>query len=168
MKRASTLVVLLALGALHCSGSESPGEASPRGETGGSSNQGTGGESGDGEEGPLAINGCKADAYVDRTATDADRTVLIGAEGVVYTPRCMTVAVGQTVRWEGRLSAHPTLPGNADDAAAGSPDNPILPTSSGSSVEFTFEKAGTFPYYCELHSSGAGNGMAGAIHVAEF
>jgi plastocyanin len=77
----------------------------------------------------------------------------------------MIIAAGQTVRFEGSLSAHPLAPGNADDEAAGSPNNPITATSSGNSVEFTFDEPGTFAYFCELHSFGAGMGMAGAIHV---
>jgi plastocyanin len=168
MRRAPILVALLALGALHCSGSESPvDERGTRESTGGSSN--TGGTPEIPTGGPLALNGCKASDYEDRSAEDADRTVLIAAEGVVYTPRCMTVAAGQTVHWEGRLSAHPMSPGNSDNEAAGSRGNPIVPTSTGDGVDFTFENAGTFPYYCEVHSSGAGSGMAGAIYVvAEF
>jgi plastocyanin len=167
MRRSSTLVALLALGALHCSGSERPGDEIPSKEsTGGSSSAGGAPEAPTG--GPLAINGCKANGYEDRSADDADRTVLIAAEGIVYTPRCMRIARGQTVHWEGRLSAHPMSPGNADDEAAGSPRNPIVPTSTGSSVDFTFENAGTFPYHCEVHSSGAGTGMAGAIHAVEL
>jgi len=118
--------------------------------------------------GGLAIpewNGCTTVDYDDRSADDADRTIAIAQQGLTYTPKCMIVAPGQTVRWEGSLSAHPLASGNANDGAAGSPDNPIVATSTGSSVEFTFPDAGTFPYYCELHSFGDGEGMAGVVHV---
>jgi len=114
---------------------------------------------------PLALNGCDPADYEDGSAEDSDRVVQIGAEGLKFTPPCLRVAVGQTVTFEGSLTAHPIAPGNADDNAAGSPNNPILATSTGRSVAFTFESAGTFPYYCELHSFGAGMGMAGAIYV---
>jgi plastocyanin len=78
----------------------------------------------------------------------------------------MVVAVGQTVRWEGALSAHPLAPGNADHPDAGSANSPIVATSSGTSVEFTFSAPGTFPYECQVHSFGDGKGMAGVVHVA--
>jgi plastocyanin len=63
------------------------------------------------------------------------------------------------------LAAHPLAPGNPDDPRAGSPQNPIEQTSSGNSVEFTFTTPGTYAYYCELHTFGAGSGMAGAVFV---
>ena len=113
-----------------------------------------------------SLNGCAPDAFEDRAdGGDDERVVLIGADGLVFTPRCLAIANGQTVRFEGSLAAHPIAPGNPDAAAAGSPDNPIVATSSGAEVEFTFDTSGTFAYYCELHAFGAGNGMAGAILV---
>ena len=92
-------------------------------------------------------------------------TILIARDGLVYTPKCLTVDRGTTVRFEGSLAAHPLAPGNPDDRGAGSAQNPIQETSSGNSVEFTFTTPGTYAYYCVLHSFGAGSGMAGAIFV---
>lgn len=114
---------------------------------------------------PLALNGCDPSAYEDRSGEDGERLVQIAAEGLKFTPPCLHIASGQTVTFQGSLTAHPLAPGNPDDNAAGSPDNPISATSSGRTVAFTFENAGTFPYYCELHAFGAGMGMAGAIYV---
>lgn len=111
------------------------------------------------------FNGCVAADYEDQSATDAPRIIGIATQGLSFTPPCLTIKAGQTVRWEGSLSSHPLAPGNPDDASAGSPDNPIRATSSGQSVEFEFPDAGTYPYYCELHSFGNGQGMAGVVHV---
>ncbi len=110
---------------------------------------------------PLTVNGCTPQAFAEA----AMPTIFIARDGLVFTPKCLTVASGTTVRWEGSLAAHPLAPGNRDDPAAGSPGNPIRPTSSGSSVEFTFTTPGTFAYYCELHDFGPGSGMAGAVFV---
>ena len=129
-----------------------------------SSGSGSAGSPSNGDE-PAVLNGCTAAEYEDFSADDAQRVIEIAAAGLSFTPPCMTITAGQTVRFEGSLSAHPLAPGNPDDAAAGSPDNPITATSSGDSVEFAFDAPGTFAYYCELHSFGAGMGMAGAIHV---
>lgn len=112
---------------------------------------------------PQALNGCGTADFVD--ASEEEAVVQIAADGLSFTPPCIGIAAGQTLRFEGSLTAHPIAPGNADDAEAGSPDNPITATSSGSSVEFKFDSAGTYPYYCELHSFGAGKGMAGAVYV---
>jgi plastocyanin len=111
------------------------------------------------------LNGCKAADYVDLSADDAARTILIAAEGLTFSPKCMIVAAAQTVTWQGSLSAHPLAPGNAADAEAGSPGNPIPKVTSGSSVQVTFPAAGIYPYYCQLHSFSSGQGMAGTVYV---
>ena len=116
---------------------------------------------------PLAINGCNATSYAAADHTDATdpRVIQIAIDGLVFTPPCITIAAGQSVRFEGSLTAHPLAPGTPDDAQAGSPESPIERTSSGNSAEFTFEHPGTFPYYCELHGFGSGSGMVGAVYV---
>lgn len=114
---------------------------------------------------PLSINGCSPDGYEDHSDEADARVVQVGAEGLKFTPPCLLVAVGQAVLFEGNLSAHPLAPGRPDDASAGSPANPIIRTSSGNSATFSFERAGTFPYFCELHGFGSGMGMVGAIYV---
>lgn len=111
-----------------------------------------------------ALNGCSGADYVDSSAAD-DRTIQIAAEGLTFSPRCMVVSVGQTVTWQGSLSAYPLAPGNPTDAKAGSPNNPIPTVTSDRSVEVTFPIAGTYPYYCQLHSFDSGQGMVGMVYV---
>jgi len=111
------------------------------------------------------FNGCSPADYEDRSTANSERIIGIATEGLTFTPRCLTILVGQSVRWQGSLSSHPLAPGNPDDPNAGSADSPIVATSGGQSVEFTFGKAGTFPYFCELHSFADGQGMAGVVHV---
>jgi plastocyanin len=108
------------------------------------------------------LNGCTSDDYVDRSADSANRTIAIAAIGLTYTPKCLSIRAGQSVRWEGSLAAHPLAPGNPEDSG---PASPIEPRSSGREVEFSFPNAGVFPYYCTLHAFGAGQGMAGVIRV---
>jgi plastocyanin len=111
------------------------------------------------------FNGCTIADYEDHSGVADDRTIGIATMGLSFTPKCLTIQVGQTVTWAGSLAAHPLGPGNADHPDAGTTPSPIIETSSGQSVEFTFTTAGTFPYYCEVHSFGDGMGMAGVVHV---
>jgi len=144
------------------------GGANDAGASQAGSSEDNGGQGGAGQEPAAPIpefNGCSSADYVDRSATGAERIIGIATEGLTFTPPCLIIAVGQTVRWQGSLGSHPLAPGNPDHADAGSADSPIRPTSSGQSVEFTFHAAGTFPYYCELHAFGDGQGMAGVVHV---
>ena len=120
---------------------------------------------GDPTETPVTLNGCDAEAYADHSAESDERVIQIAANGLNFTPQCLLIGVGQTVRFEGSLTSHPLAPGNPDDPNAGSHDSPIVATSSGTSVEFTFDAAGTFPYFCELHAFGNGMVMARAVLV---
>jgi plastocyanin len=147
---------MLVLASAACAGGDDSGAAA-----------GSGGEAGASDAGSTLpeLNGCTAELYVDRAAASDERVIAIAAMGLTYTPKCLRIAVGQTVRWSGSLTAHPLAPGNPMDAKAGSPDNPVQPTSSGQSVEFAFPNAGTYPYFCTLHGFGTGQGMAGSVHV---
>ncbi|HMI91302.1 MAG TPA: hypothetical protein VK509_08060, partial [Polyangiales bacterium] len=147
--------LLLVLAGAACAGEDEGGDDAARGSEGAGVNA---------AEIP-AFNGCSADDYEDHSADDDERVIAIAQLGLTYTPKCMIVAAGQRVRWEGNLSAHPLAPGHPDDPLAGSAGNPIEPKASGSVAEFAFEAPGTFPYHCTLHAFGAGQGMAGVVHV---
>lgn len=111
------------------------------------------------------LNGCAAADYLDKSGGTDGRTIQIALMGLTFTPKCMTIAKGQAVTWTGSLSSHPLAPGNAAHHDAGSPGSPIVVTNTGSSVTFTFPAAGTYPYYCQIHGVGNGEGMSGSIHV---
>ncbi|MEY4514659.1 MAG: hypothetical protein RLZZ450_6781, partial [Pseudomonadota bacterium] len=111
------------------------------------------------------LNNCSETDYVERSAESESRVIQIAPTGLAFAPKCMTIVAGQSVRWEGSLTAHPLAPGNADSATVGSPGSPIKTTTTGTSVEFSFPTPGSYPYYCELHSFGPGDGMSGVVHV---
>ncbi len=116
------------------------------------------------------FNGCTAAQFVDRTAASASRVVGYGgASGSTlfsYSPKCITVAVGQTVTFTGGTSSnfgvHPLGPGINGDATAGTAGNPVPRMATGSDVTVTFTAAGTFPYVCEAHAAA---GMVGVVRV---
>jgi plastocyanin len=108
------------------------------------------------------LNGCTPEMYVDNSASSATRTVVFGGStGLAYAPKCMIIAAGQKVTFNGSFTAHPLAKGNSADPNAGSADSPIVDVSSGDSKEITFPTAGTYPYYCTVHKPN----MAGSIHV---
>lgn len=160
-----------ALVGVHCSSSSAPNApASDEGAGAGPGSAAAGGEGGADRSAPEPIpvfNGCEASDYEDDSAPGAARTIGVGVDGLVFTPKCMLIAVGQQVTFAGSFSSHPLAPGNPADPAAGSPDSPIVETSSGSKATFAFAAAGTFPYYCEVHAYGQGLGMTGVVHVRQ-
>jgi plastocyanin len=78
----------------------------------------------------------------------------------LFSPASMTVAIGTTVTWVFQGNNQLTVTsGSPADANAGSLfDNGAR--SSGS-VQFTFNQAGTFNYFCRIH----GAAMTGSITV---
>jgi len=166
-------VTLLAFFSSHC-GDDGGSNNGSGGQASSSGGQGSGGASASGgsatASGGLSsaiadVNGCTPAMAEDRSGATAERKVQVGAVGLTFTPKCMTIKAGQSVSFEGTLAGHPLAPGNASSATAGSPNNPIMRTATGSSVSFTFPTPGAYPFYCEYHSSGAGKDMAGAIYV---
>jgi|GEM_PF-2068794 len=112
-----------------------------------------------------AINACAPGDYENATAAADSRVVDISTlTPFEYTPACLIIKIGQSVKFEGNLITHPL---DAGTAVEGSPTSPIVSTSSGVSTEFTFPSAGSFPYYCAAHGGPDGSGMAGVVHVVD-
>jgi plastocyanin len=111
---------------------------------------------------PNVFNGCDTPSFMDQMATGASRTVTFGNTGNVYTPKCILIATGQGVTFSGAFTTHPLKAGTLTDANAGSPSSPIAMTSSGTAATFTFNTAGTYPYFCTVHGS---FGMSGVVRV---
>jgi plastocyanin len=136
---------LLVLSQLGCS-STTP---TPATDAGGGSDTGSGSDTG---AQPAALNGCTAADYVDRTAASADRTVTWGFD---QTPKCMKIAAGQTVTFNGDFTQHPLV------QKGGDVPNPFAsPQGSGGVRTVAFSAAGTFGYECSIHAS-----ITGAIFV---
>lgn len=80
--------------------------------------------------------------------------------GNVFTPASLAVDVGDTVRVRNTARGFHDL--RWTDRSSGE-----VPVSTDEwSVERSFPAAGTFTYYCTVHSSGAGSGMSGEVVVA--
>lgn len=95
------------------------------------------------------LNGCTV--FDDRSANNASRTITWGFNP---TPKCIEIAQTQTVTWQGDLVFHPLGP------LGGDTPNPIMSTSTGMSVMFTFPNAGFYGFRCNVHA-----GLEGVVHV---
>jgi plastocyanin len=97
------------------------------------------------------VNGCDP---ATTTVSTGDVTVTFPGSGAtfLYTPSCIKVHAGATVTWNGDLASHPLEPDGSG--------NPIVSTSSGTSVTFTFPTDGSFGFHCAFHST-----MLGAVFV---
>lgn len=68
-----------------------------------------------------------------------------------YTPRCLRLASGGTVVFQGDLSLHPLEP-----RPGGSPSSPIEFTNWAGQVEFEFTEHGVYPYRDAAHPEETG------------
>jgi plastocyanin len=74
----------------------------------------------------------------------------VGIDNFSFTPRELSIAVGETVTWRN----HDDVPHQIVSA-----DRKFTPSSvldTGQSYKRTFDRAGTFPYFCSLHPTMTG------------
>jgi plastocyanin len=88
----------------------------------------------------------------------AAKVVKISMQGLKFIPAVLKIPVGTTVIWINMdLNQHDV---RAEDNSFTS--NLI---AGGQTFQFTFKKAGLFPYYCGLHGGPGGKGMSGTVEV---
>jgi plastocyanin len=95
----------------------------------------------------VLLGGCAPAGPSD--SGDADATVRM--QGIAFVPPEVTITQGQTVRWVNNdFVFHTTTSGNPGDADAGSLwDSGFM--FRGGSFQRTFNEAGEFVYFCEVH-----------------
>lgn len=127
---------------------------SPGGDAGSSSNAPAAPAPANDAGAPEVVNGCTS--FTDMTAGGATIAGPMDAIPAQFTPNCVHVKVGQTVTWNVDLTAHPL------GASGGTTPSPIQTTSTGTSVTFTFDAAGTYGFHCLAHPTI----MFGAVQVS--
>jgi plastocyanin len=118
--------------------------------------------------GILAISGCGNGSGSSLAPCDNSSSYMTGSTtinfggtlGNIYSPACLLVAKGATVTFTGSFTVHPL-----QASTRGTTGNPIPSTSSGTAATATFAAAGFFPFYCTVHGSDSGTGMAGVVQV---
>lgn len=74
-----------------------------------------------------------------------------------YTPKTITVKVGTTVTWTNKDTVAHTV---TVTGSGGGPDSTLF--GQNQTYSYTFDKAGTYPYYCKPHPY-----MKGTVVVTE-
>ena len=68
-----------------------------------------------------------------------------------FNPTTITIAVGTTVTWTNTTGAPHTVTSDDGKSFDSGLNTPISP--NGGTFSFTFSKAGTFTYHCQIHPS---------------
>jgi plastocyanin len=114
------------------------------------------------------VNGCSFSTATDWFDADAT-TREIDFTCCQFTPPCVKIEAGDTVKFVGTFSIHPLRAGTVHVAGMTIDPDPvtgIVATSSGSSVTLPFPEAGEDPFYCNNHKFS--NNMFGTVFIALF
>lgn len=89
----------------------------------------------------------------------------VGEEGVQvidnnFQMKVITVPVGTTVTWEYDATLPHTVTSDTNVFNSGT-------MGEGDTFSFTFNEAGSFPYFCMFHGGAGGRGMSGVVNVTE-
>ncbi len=89
----------------------------------------------------------------DNETPPGPKTHVVSMVGIAFVPASLTVRAGDTVRWTNDESGaiNHTVTSGKDSQID---DNPLLDSGNiapGEAFEFTFDEAGEFVYFCEIH-----------------
>jgi plastocyanin len=116
----------------------------------------TGGAGGGGGSAFMSVAPCSAE-------TDYMSTGTITASGISYSPKCVKVSKGGSVKFMMDFTIHPL---RASKMRGNTTSNPIKDTDTGMESTVTFPDAGFFAFYCNVHGpADDGKNMAGVIWV---
>lgn len=111
----------------------------------------------------LALSGCASDPPGGAAASAESKTTHVTIEAIAFDPAELEVHVGDTVTWtnEDESVKHTVTSGKPGDRGVPGLDNakPDKPdgvfdgtvATAGDTFEFTFERAGTYDYFCRVH-----------------
>jgi plastocyanin len=102
----------------------------------------------------LTVIGCDGGEETATTSAPAAEEQTVEIADFAFSPEGLTIAAGSTVTW---VNQDPSLPHTATS------DDEVFDSGSlteGGEFSFTFDEAGTFAYFCEVHPT-----MRGTIVV---
>lgn len=112
---------------------------------------------------PCATGFASCSTFEDKTASATVTVDFGGNAGFEYAPKCIKVKAGTKIDFKGDFSSHPF---KATCGPAMLPDSG-QPSGAGTfTVDTTGLASGIYGYFCTLHGTTSGSGMAGAIEIA--
>jgi plastocyanin len=91
-------------------------------------------------------------------ADDEGQAAIVQMLDFEFNPVALTVPAGSTITWLNQGAAQ-----HSATASDGSFDTGLL--AAGASADLAFDVPGTYAYYCTLHGTANGGGMAGTITI---
>ena len=104
------------------------------------------------------LSGCGEDDYSSNTTGGTPGANEIFIQNMAFSPASKTISVGTTIKWINKDAA----PHTVTSGIPGAPTGIFNSNNMGQNAQFsfTFNQAGTFKYFCNIHQS-----MTGTITV---
>ncbi|MEO8233058.1 MAG: plastocyanin/azurin family copper-binding protein [Ignavibacteriota bacterium] len=102
--------------------------------------------------------GCSKNDYSSNNTGSTPGANEVFIQGMAFSPANRTISVGTTLKWVNNDAATHTITSGVPGTPSGVFDSGNIGTNG--TFSFTFSQAGTFQYYCKIHSS-----MTGIITV---
>lgn len=99
----------------------------------------------------LAFNGCSKNDYGTNAGGGTPGTNEIFIQNMSFSSGTKTVTAGTTLTWTNKDSYAHTVTSGIPGSPSGVFDSGNIPSQG--SFSHTFSQAGTFKYYCRIHSS---------------
>jgi predicted lipoprotein with Yx(FWY)xxD motif/plastocyanin len=109
-------------------------------------------------QGEMIDTRAAAPATGESSGQTAGQTATISVKNFAFNPKELTIKAGTTVIWHNNDSVTHTVTSDTGLFDGNLP--------GGADFQFTFDKAGTYPYYCKPHGGAGGEGMSGVITVS--
>lgn len=101
---------------------------------------------------PGVVSGT-APTVVPEAIKSTPKTVAVTIANYAFSPEIIKIKVGDTIKWTNTDDAPHKIASNPRPTHTDLPGLVSGVLSTGDSFSFTFDKAGTFGYYCMLHPS---------------
>ena len=98
----------------------------------------------------VACGGTAGTSAAPATAAPAAAKAAVTIKGFAFSPATLTVDKGTVVTWTNNDSTTHTITSGANRTKDGTFDQQV---SGGNEASVTFSTAGTFDYFCQIHSS---------------
>ena len=102
--------------------------------------------------------GCSKNDYSSNSTGGTPVANEVFIQGMAFSPANRTISVGTTLKWANKDAATHTVTSGVPGTPSGVFDSGNIGTNG--TFSFTFSQAGTFKYYCKIHST-----MTGTITV---
>ena len=83
---------------------------------------------------------------IDDDADETPQSNAVDITGFAFSPETLTISIGDTVTWTNKESATHTATADGGEFDSGNLGN-------GDTFSHTFTTAGTYTYYCKIHTS---------------